>query len=207
MDRRARRQRCDRGNYVVIRSSARGWPDALRAGRSYAAIVAATVLIAAGEGALDELLVAHGDAEVVGMVRSLSAAERAMRALRPSVLVLDCDLTHHGGLCSLPALRRASPETAIVLPPAGNPWPRLVRAVRIATRDSKRRRDDHGLTARERDVVRLLALGHTNHEIAERLVLSVRTVETHRSRIQRRLGLRSRAEVVRWALDRGMLAP
>jgi two-component system, NarL family, response regulator NreC len=144
---------------------------------------------------------------VVGHVRSLDEAEEAMRALRPSVLVLDAELTHHGGLCSLPALRRASPDTAIVLPPAGEPGPRLVRAVRVAARDSQRRRHDDELTARERDVVRLVALGHTSREIADRLVLSVRTVETHRARIQRRLGLGSRSELVRWALEHGLLAP
>jgi two-component system, NarL family, response regulator NreC len=170
-------------------------------------MVAARVLIAGGNAAFHELRTANGEVEVVGRVRSLRDAEQAMRALRPSVLVLDVDLTHHEGICSLPALRRASPETAIVLPPAGDRGPRLVRAVRIAARDSERRRENDGLTGRERQVVRLVALGHTNHEIAERLVLSVRTVETHRSRIQRRLGLGSRAEIVRWALERGLLEP
>jgi two-component system, NarL family, response regulator NreC len=130
-----------------------------------------------------------------------------MRKLRPSVLVLDCELTHGGGLCSLPVLRRASPETAIVLPPAGEPGPRLVRAVRLAAGDSERRREADGLTSRERDVVRLVALGHTSCEVADRLVLSVRTVETHRARIHARLGLSSRAELVRWALERGLLDP
>jgi two-component system, NarL family, response regulator NreC len=169
--------------------------------------MSARVLVAGGAGALRELRAANGHVDVVGHVGSLDEAEEAMRALRPSVLVLDADLTHHGGLCSLPALRRASPETAIVLPPAGEPGPRLVRAVRMAAGDPKRRRDDDGLTARERDVARLVALGHTSREIAERLFLSVRTVETHRARIQHRLGLRSRAELVRWALERGLLAP
>jgi two-component system, NarL family, response regulator NreC len=166
--------------------------------------VAARVLIAGGEAAAQELRAAN-DLKVVGRVRSLSEAEHAMRTLRPSVLVLDYDLAHHGGLCSLPALRQASPDTAIVLPPIGAPGPRLVRAVRIAARDSERRREDDGLTAREREVVRLVALGHTNDEIAERLVLSVRTVETHRSRIQHRLELGSRAELVRWALEHDLL--
>jgi two-component system, NarL family, response regulator NreC len=165
------------------------------------------VLIAGGRGALAELRGAKGDVEVVSQVHSLDEAEQAMRTLRPSVLVLDAGLASHEGLCSLPALRRASPETAVVLPPAGEPGPRLVRAVRMAARDSERHRQDDGLTARERDVVRLLALGHTNREIAERLVLSVRTIETHRARIQRRLGLGTRAELVRWALERGLLAP
>ena len=167
----------------------------------------ARVLIAGGVRALRELEAADGHLEVVGHVRSLDEAAAAMRAQHPSVLVLDVELTHHDGLCSLPALRRASPETAIVLPPAGEPGPRLVHAVRMAAGDQQRRRDYDGLTARERDVARLVVLGHTSREIAERLVLSVRTVETHRARIQHRLRLRSRAELVRWALERGLLAP
>jgi two-component system, NarL family, response regulator NreC len=169
--------------------------------------MAARVLVAGGRGALRELQTANDEVEVVGHVRRLEDAEEAMRHLHPSVLVLDADLSHHAGMCSLPALRRASPGTAIVLPPAGEPGPRLVRAVRLATRSSLRRRQDDGLTERERDVVRLAALGHTNREIAERLVLSVRTVETHRARIQRRLGLGTRAELVRWALEHDLLAP
>lgn len=164
-----------------------------------------SVLIAGRGGALDELRAADGQLEIVGEVQSLGEAEAALRALRPGVLVLDLDLTHHEGLCSIPALRRASPATAIVLPPAGEPGPRIVRAVRVASQDFARRRDHHGLTGRERDVIRLVALGHTSAEIANRLTLSVRTVETHRARIQRRLGLRSRAQLVRWALDHGML--
>ena len=57
------------------------------------------------------------------------------------------------------------------------------------------------LSERETEVLRLLALGHTNAEISGQLFLSVRTVETHRAAIQRRLGLTTRAELVRYALD------
>jgi two-component system response regulator NreC len=182
-------------------------PDAGERTATYARIVRARVLIAGGHGAIDELRTANGEIEVVGHLRTLDGAEDAMRSLRPSVLVLDGELTHHQGLCSLPALRRASPETAIVLPPARVPGPRLVRAVRLAAGDSTRRRRLGGLTARERDIVRLVALGHTSREIADRLVLSVRTVETHRARVQKRLAVSSRAELVRWALDHGLLEP
>jgi two-component system response regulator NreC len=167
----------------------------------------ARVLVASRNGAAHELGAAAGEIEIVGHVRSLEAAERAMRALRPSVLVLGEELTHHEGLCSLPALRLASPETAIVLPPLRAPGPRLTRAVRMAAGPTGRPRRVDELTPRERDIVQLIALGHTNREIADRLVLSVRTVETHRARIQQRLGVSSRAELVRWALDRGLLAP
>jgi two-component system response regulator NreC len=61
------------------------------------------------------------------------------------------------------------------------------------------------LSERETDVLRLIALGHTNAEIAERLYISVRTVETHRAHIQQKLGVSSRAELVRSALSRGLV--
>ena len=166
----------------------------------------ARVLIAGGRAAIAELS-ASDDVELVGHAKSLDEAEEALQALRPSVLVLDPDLCEREGFCSLPSLRQASPDTAIVLPPAGAPGPRLVRAIRLAAQDFERRRGADALTVRERDVVRLVALGHTSREIADRLVLSVRTVEAHRARVQARLGVASRAELVRWALDHGLLSP
>jgi two-component system, NarL family, response regulator NreC len=57
------------------------------------------------------------------------------------------------------------------------------------------------LTEREVDILRLIALGHTNTEIAEQLFLSVRTVESHRARVQQKTGLTTRAELVRYALE------
>jgi two-component system, NarL family, response regulator NreC len=62
-----------------------------------------------------------------------------------------------------------------------------------------------GLSDREVDVLRLVALGHTNGEIAEQLYLSVRTVETHRAHIQRKLRLGTRSELVRYALDHNLV--
>jgi two-component system, NarL family, response regulator NreC len=162
------------------------------------------VVIAGGAGAVRHLSGA-GEIEVVGHVRSFGEAEDVLRSTRPAVLVIDPELCHHEGLCSLPALRRASPDAAIVLPPAGEPGPRLVRAVRMGARDFERRRGEDGLTLRERDLVRLIALGHTNAEIAGLVTLSVRTVEKHRARIQRRLRVSGRAGLVRWALDQGLL--
>jgi two-component system, NarL family, response regulator NreC len=60
------------------------------------------------------------------------------------------------------------------------------------------------LTDREVDVLRRIALGHTNREIADQLYLSVRTIETHRQHIQQKLRLESRAELVSYALEHGM---
>jgi len=61
------------------------------------------------------------------------------------------------------------------------------------------------LSEREVEVLRLIALGHTNAEIAEQLYLSVRTVESHRAHIQQKLRLTKRSELVRYALERGLL--
>jgi two-component system response regulator NreC len=61
------------------------------------------------------------------------------------------------------------------------------------------------LSPREVEVLGLLALGYMNPEIADRLVLSVRTVETHRSNIQRKTGLTTRAELIAYALDHGLV--
>jgi DNA-binding CsgD family transcriptional regulator len=61
------------------------------------------------------------------------------------------------------------------------------------------------LTRREHQVATLLAYGYTNAEIADRLEISIRTAEMHRANAMRKLGAGSRANVVRWALDHGLL--
>jgi DNA-binding CsgD family transcriptional regulator len=61
------------------------------------------------------------------------------------------------------------------------------------------------LSRREFDVVRLLAGGRTNREIADKLILSERTVEGHLDRIRNKLALRSRTEIATWAIESGVL--
>jgi two-component system, NarL family, response regulator NreC len=68
-----------------------------------------------------------------------------------------------------------------------------------------RRADEDPLSDREREVLRLLALGHTNQEISAQLFISVRTAETHRAHIMQKLRLTSRAELVRYAIEQGVL--
>jgi len=76
----------------------------------------------------------------------------------------------------------------------------------VAAESAERRRaEEDPLSEREREVLRLLALGHTNQEIAKQLYISVRTAETHRAHIMQKLRLSTRAELVRYALDRGLL--
>jgi two-component system response regulator NreC len=64
---------------------------------------------------------------------------------------------------------------------------------------------DDDLSERETEVLKLIALGHTNTEIAGQLYLSVRTVESHRAHIQQKLRLSTRAELVRHALEHGLV--
>jgi two-component system response regulator NreC len=81
--------------------------------------------------------------------------------------------------------------------------PRLGAALASAPADAPGPPDD--LSGREVEVLRLIAFGHTNAEIAAQLYLSVRTVESHRAHISQKLRLATRAELVRYALDRGLL--
>jgi two-component system response regulator NreC len=76
----------------------------------------------------------------------------------------------------------------------------------VAAESAERKRaEEDPLSEREREVLRLLALGHTNQEIAKQLFISVRTAETHRAHIMQKLRLGSRAELVRYALDQRLL--
>jgi two-component system, NarL family, response regulator NreC len=94
----------------------------------------------------------------------------------------------------------------------------LVKAVRLAAEGNTYLQPELGarlaaepagppddLSEREVEILRLIALGHTNGEIAEELYLSVRTVESHRAHIQQKLRMSKRSELVRYALDRNLL--
>ncbi len=94
----------------------------------------------------------------------------------------------------------------------------LVKAVRLAAQRktylqpelgarlvAEREGDPNALSGREIEILRLIALGHTNGAIADRLFLSVRTVETHRANIQEKMRFAKRSDLVRYALRRGLL--
>jgi two-component system response regulator NreC len=86
---------------------------------------------------------------------------------------------------------------------AGDTYLQPALGARLAAGADARQADE--LSDRERDVLRLIALGHTNAEVAEQLYISIRTVESHRAHIQQKLRLSSRAELVRYALERGLV--
>jgi len=83
--------------------------------------------------------------------------------------------------------------------------PELGARLVAAEAEAQRRAEEDPLSDREREVLRLLALGHTNQEIAKSLYISVRTAETHRAHIMQKLRLKSRAELVRYALENGLI--
>ena len=90
------------------------------------------------------------------------------------------DLTRPGEPAPGQQMRRVSRDS----PPAGHPRP---------------------LTRREAEVLRLLAQGYTNQEAADQLAVSVKTIETHRKRLSDKLGLKSRAQLFRFAVEGGLL--
>jgi DNA-binding NarL/FixJ family response regulator len=84
--------------------------------------------------------------------------------------------------------------------------PALGARLIFAEAKQKARDEADPLSEREHEVLRLLALGYTNQEIAKQLYISVRTAETHRSHIMQKLRLTTRAQLVAYALEQGMLA-
>jgi two-component system response regulator NreC len=188
-------------------------------------------------GGLRRLLDAEPDLRVVAEAGDVEETKARMAEHRPGILLLDLHMPGGGSLPALRAIRDASPETGVlVLTMQDDPgYAReamlrgargyllkeaeeadLLHAVRTVAAGATYLQPELGarlftgsspLTDREREVLRLLALGHTNSETAERLHLSVRTVETHRANIQSKLGSSSRAELVRHALEQGLITP
>jgi two-component system, NarL family, response regulator NreC len=190
---------------------------------------------------LRHLLEAQEGFDIVAEAANLNDARRYVRGHRPDVLVLDVKLPEGSSLTSIPAIRRESPETQIVVltmqkepdyarqalisgalgyvlkeaaeaelveairrAAAGDRYlnPRL--GARLAGELPPPPPPDH-LSEREVEVLRMIALGHTNAEIADELCISVRTVEIHRAHIQRKARLSSRAGLVRYALDHKLI--
>ena len=84
--------------------------------------------------------------------------------------------------------------------------PELGARLIAAEAADERRAEEDPLSDREREVLRLLALGHPNQEIARQLYISIRTAETHRAHIMQKLRLSTRAELVRYAIAHGLLS-
>jgi two-component system, NarL family, response regulator NreC len=128
---------------------------------------------------------------VLTMQQDPAFAREAMRAG-----ALGYVLKHSAGSELVDAVRAAAAGETYLNPKLG---------AQLAAAPAEETGPPDGLTEREVEILRLIGLGHTNTEIAERLYLSVRTVESHRAHIQQKTGRTSRSELVRYALDHGLV--
>ena len=133
------------------------------------------------------VLTMHDDEEYLRQSLAAGASGYILKQAADSELLSALRSVHRGEIFLPPALTKALVES-------------LARPTERLTENH-----DVALSPRETEVARLVAMGHTNREIAELLVLSVKTVETHKARIMDKLGLRSRSELVRYAISKGLI--
>jgi two-component system response regulator NreC len=178
------------------------------------------------------VLEATGRFDVVGEAGAVQEALERARLLRPDVVVLDLTLREESGLDAIAELRGLGARVVILSMQDEPAYARkafelgaqgyvvkdaadeeladaidAVLADRIYVHPALAARlvmgePEDDLTERERQILRLIALGYTNQEIAGQLYLSVRTIEAHRRHILDKLRLTTRAELVRYALER-----
>ncbi|MFA5773975.1 MAG: response regulator transcription factor [Ilumatobacteraceae bacterium] len=196
-------------------------------------------------GGLKRILDAEDDLEVIGEAGNVHDAVALADSERPDVFVMDISLPDGNGISATAEVRRASPNTRVLIltvhddvaylrrafeagadgymvkdaadaelvtairqVATGQQYvhPTLGAALLAADAPPVRLHGPGGnLSAREVEVLRFIALGLTNGEIAEQLYVSVRTVETHRTHIHQKLNIRRRAELVRYARNAGLL--
>ncbi|MDX6388125.1 MAG: hypothetical protein QOH15_1312 [Gaiellales bacterium] len=179
-----------------------------------------------------KVLEGHGTIEVVGEASGVHEALAQARALKPDVVILDLTLRDGSGLDVIADLREGGARVVILSMQDEPAYARkafelgaqgyvvkdaadeelasaidTVLADRIYVHPTLAARlvmgePEDDLTDREREILRLIALGYTNQEIAGQLFLSVRTIEAHRRHILDKLRLSTRAELVRYALAR-----
>jgi two-component system response regulator NreC len=181
------------------------------------------------------LLSEEPEMKVVGEAGDAAGALLLVAELEPDVLVLDLNMPGRSGLDAIPDIAAISGVTrVVVLTMQSDPGfaaralasgacafvlkesadGELKQAIRTAARGGQfvspqmagRDAAAGTLTVREREVLRLIALGHTNGEIGALLGLSVRTVESHRAHIAQKVGVSRRAELVRAARELQLLA-
>ena len=143
--------------------------------------------------AIPELLQQSPDTAVVvlTMQQDPAFAREAMRAG-----ALGYVLKHSAGTELVDAVRAAAAGETYLNPKLG---------AQLAAAPAESEGPPDGLSEREVEILRLIALGHTNSEIGEKLHLSVRTVESHRAHVQQKTRRSTRAELVRYALDQGLI--
>ena len=178
------------------------------------------------------ILEATGRFDIVGEASGVSEAVERARLLRPEIVVLDLALRDGSGLDAIAEIRELGARVVILSMQDEPAYARrafelgaqgyvikdaaddelagaidTVLADRVYVHPALAarlvlREPEDDLTERERQILRLIALGYTNQEIAGQLFLSVRTIEAHRRHILDKLRLTTRADLVRYALER-----
>ena len=138
------------------------------------------------------VLTIHDSEDLLHRMLQAGATGYLLKETADTELAVAIRVVHRGGLFLHPAFTAISPDYLIhpEVPPAQEQPDNLDL-----------------LSRREKEVLRLLALGDTNREIANKLYLSVRTIETYRARLMEKLDLKSRGELVRFALRKGLRYP
>lgn len=171
-----------------------------------------------GQGAIDTVRSLNPDVVILDLSMPGRGAILTARELRNNGASAVVALTRHDDEAFVPEVLNAG-ASAYVL--KQSPSEELVRAIRVAAsggryldpalasveepRDPRRRATTPRATDREIEVLRMIALGHSNKEIAARLAISVKTVEVHKANAMRKLALRGRTDVVRYAVLNGWL--
>jgi two-component system response regulator NreC len=193
------------------------------------------------------LFQAEKDMEIVGEAGSGEEALRAVRELKPDVVLMDVVMLGMNGIEATRRIKEAAPEVAVLaltmhedeqyffemlsagasgyVPKRAAPDD-LVSAIRAVSqgnvflyptlakalvKDFLQRAESGAatpaeeLTPREREVLTCIAEGLTNREIAETLVISAKTVDRHRENIMRKLNLHNRVELVKYAIEKGLI--
>jgi two-component system, NarL family, response regulator NreC len=180
------------------------------------------------------LLSAQPDIDIVGEAANGVEATRQASALRPDVALLDLSMPGPRSGAVIREVLRVSPETRVLIltmhddaaymraamaagasgflvkKAADSDLISAIRAVHagrtlVNITQSVVAARTKALSRREREVLRLLAQGHSNRQIADSIRLSVKTVETYRTRLSEKLGLKGRAELYRFASESGVL--
>jgi len=133
------------------------------------------------------ILTMHDDSAYLASALSSGAAGYVVKKVADSELLLAIRAVHAG---------RTFVDLTQTFGPS--PHPHLGRV-------GAPRQPPKGLSRREREVLRLLAQGHSNQQIADQIRVSVKTVETYRTRLREKLGLKGRAELYRFAVESGIL--
>jgi DNA-binding NarL/FixJ family response regulator len=136
------------------------------------------------------VLTMHEDEVYARQAARAGAAGYVLKKALATELISAIERVHRGGRYVSASMEKAFSETQPAEP-----------------RCNAERQGPSLLSRREREVLGLIALGHTNAEIGSRLHISEKTVETHRAHILEKLGLRTRADLVRFAIEHGLMTP